>query len=325
MTSLIVRESPESAPASWVPGKLIALPVEATSAAWAVARGGSLRLWVNRPGSGTTLQARIDPTGAIASDSLLPWLLAGVAQDEQTTLVTGADAGGHPIVAALDAGGKPAWQHRIDGPAPLQWPVPALLPEPVIVWQTQANEVQIAKVGAGGVGGVRRVAVGAPSPQIAVAGNSGWIAWLDRGDVFAMQITADGERNEPEVRWFLPRADTFALGMDARGLCAAWSAGASGGFGYLEPRGGAVLDSVALDLADAAPGTLRILGGRAALVWAQRLDAREPAPPQWRNALSAPGKPACRIEGLVHSMAGWGDGVAVVGGSEILVLQPMMT
>ena len=318
MTTLVVRESP----APWVPRQLIALPVEALSAAWAIAQRDSLRLWINLPGSGTAVQARIDPSGAVASDAPLPWILAGVAADEQTTLVTGADAGGHPIVAALSTSGEPAWQHRIEGPAPLQWPVPALLPEPVIVWQTRANEMQIAKVSAAGVTGVRRVAVGASTPQIAVAGGSCWIAQLDRSRAFARQITAhDGERNEPEAHWSLPGADTLALGMDARGLCAAWSAGASGGFGYLESGGGAVLDCVALDLADAVPGTLRILGGRAALVWAQRLDVLEPAPPCWKNALVAPGEPACRIEGLVHAIAWWQDRVALVGSTEILVLQ----
>jgi hypothetical protein len=321
MTALIVRKSPGSEPASCVPRQLIALPVEAPSAAWAIAQGDALKLWINLPGSGTTFQARVDPAGAVTSHASLPWIVAGVAADEQTTLVTGADAGGRPIVATLRADGTPVWQHRIEGPPPLQWPVPALLPEPVIVWQRQANEVQIAKVSAAGVTDARRVAVGAPSPQIAVAGGSCWIGWLDRNGAFAKQITTDdGADNEP-AHWSLPGADTLALGVDARGLCGAWSAGASGGFGYLEPRGGAILDRVALDLADAAPGTLRILGGRAALVWAQRVEVREPAAPRWKNALVAPGEPACRIEGLVHATAWWGDRVAVVGSTEIVVLQ----
>lgn len=318
MTALVVRESP----APWIPRQLIGLPVEATGAAWAIAQGDALNLWINLPASGTTVQARIDPGGVVSSLEPLPWILAGVASDEQMRLVTGADADGHPIVAALSAGGKPAWQHRIEGPAPLQWPVPVLLPEPVIVWQTQANEVRIAKVGAEGITGARRVTVNTASPQIAVAGGGCWLAWLDGSGVFAKQTTAnDDERNEPEVRWSLPGADTLALGFDARGLCAAWSAGASGGFGYLEPRGGAILDRVALDLADAAPGALRIFGGDAALVWAQRLEVLEPAPPRWKNALVAPAEPACRIEGLVHAMAWWGDRVAVVGRTAILVLQ----
>lgn len=60
---------------------------------------------------------------------------------------------------------------------------------------------------------------------------------------------------------------------------------------------------------------------KAALAWAQRIDVLEPRPPCWKNALVAPGEPACRIEGLVHAIAWWEDRVAVVGSSEILVLQ----
>jgi hypothetical protein len=317
MASILFRAAEASAP-SLQPAGALALPVKVETAAWAVSIAGELRVLINHPGVTATTQLRVLPTHGLEPLPSLPIVVAGAADCGQDLLVTGADADGHPLALGVEASGKVAWQSLINGPTPTRWPVPGCVPHPVVVWQTAQDKLEVARCGPGGITHQRSISIGGPPLDVAIGGHSIWSSWPTSSEIQCAEI---GEHDVRTVSIAATSPSSIAIGASPKGACIAWTQGSSSFFARIVSEAKPSEPPLALDLVNAVNGTLSIVSGPEPLIWAQRGQLIEGEAPRWISALVLPGDSPLLVEGLVHAVAWWGDGVAVVGSEEIRFLK----
>lgn len=302
---------------------IIALPVAVDTAVYTAARDDELRLWINRPAT-KTLQLRVRPDRSIEELPPLGTVASGAARCDGEFVVTGANAEGRPVVLGLADDGTVAWQFSLDGPVPIRWPIPLCAPRPTIVWQTSTSTLEVARVDRSILAGHRAVPVGGPPLVVASAGDSIWAAWTGTSAVTCAEITETGVR-AMQVPADLA-SDAAICGCSA-GACVAWIQNGSAYFTRIVHGAAPTEPVVALDLAEAAGGTMALVAGPRAVVWAQRGEIIEGETPRWTSALVLPGWETFTVEGRVQAVVWWAGGLVVVGSEalyfvEVLQVEP---
>ena len=179
-----------------------------------------LRVWINHSAEGSTLQLRVSASHDIHELPPLPIVTAGAVRCGQEFVVTGADSKGRPIVVGSDADGGLVWQHRLDVPQPARWPVPGCIPQPVIIWQTDDGQVEVADVRPSGV-----VRPGVCSQQAALRSISQQPATLHGRSGVMNQECGDLEAGGSGIRksQIAPGyASQLSVGPCNGGVCVAW-------------------------------------------------------------------------------------------------------
>ena len=313
MTSLAlaVRSDNDYSTGAVAPNAWLGLPEAVEGSAWIAAIGDDLRILINRPGSGKTLQLCVRPDRHIVELEPLPCIAAGLAVHDQNIVITGASSSGQPITLGVSIDGRVTWRTRIDGPMPTRWPVPAYTPGPVILWQTCPESLEIAEVGPSGIGSQRSIAVGGPPLAMATTADAAWVAWLDVTGIRGVRIIGDTEEafHQP-----MSRPGDLSIGSGFEHAQLAWVRGIQ----TLFARGPPFRKPISLALGDASGGTLSVISGALPLVWAQRGEAIDGQGVSWTSALTAPGCSPVMIDGLIHAVAWWHDMLVVLGTVELL-------
>ncbi len=311
---------------------IVALPVVVETAAWATPAGAELRLWINRPGSARTLQLRVLPERRIEELPALALVAAGALRCERESILTGADPAGRALVLGVADDGGTAWRHALAGPTPTRWPVPVCAARPVVVWQTSSERLELAEIGADGIAAARSVPVGGPPLDVAGTGGAGgaggavWAAWTESAGIACAEITGQGVRAHAIAASFpsdvAVGAGPGGDGCGAAGPGGAWVAWTERGAAFVTRIGATPAEVVAVDLGDAAGGTLAVVPGQQPVLWAQRGEISEGEAPRWTSALAVPGRQPVLVDGPVHAVAWWGDVLAVVGTERLYLFEP---
>jgi hypothetical protein len=315
MLPLTIRPSPSFALVA-----TLGLPALVETAGWVVPFDDEFRVWVNRPGEGITLQLRVSASHEIHELPPLPIVAAGAVRCEQEFVVTGADSNGRPIVLGSGVDGSVLWQHELDAPHVARWPVPGCVPQPVIIWQTDDGQVEVADVRPSGV--VRRTpfAAGGPPIDLAAAGNSVWALWSDELGVWAIEAGAAGSRKSQVAPGY---ASQLSVGSCNNGICIAW--GREQSFLTRRASGDADFDApVRLGDAGISGGMLEVIPGGDPLVHVRGTQIGEDDIPQPKSVLTGPGLMPLVIEGLVHSIACRNDALVVLGSTELRFLKRLI-
>lgn len=301
-----------------VPAGVIPLPAAVESAAFTVADPEGLRVFINRPGTGRTLQLRIGSDRLPRELPSLPLVAAGATTCGPLVLVTGADPAGVPLAVALDAQGAIAWQTPITGPPPSRWPLPGCLDGPMALWQTRPGKLEVADLGPAGLTGQRSFPVGGPPLELALGAGAAWALWTASGAPHGLAV-----RGAQAAPFALPvgRADSVAIGAWTGGVAVAWVLGSTAYLAPLDPATGRVGAIEETDLGDTAGGTLALVPGPRPLLWAQRRRGDEGEAVSWTSRLSGPAGRTIAIDGLVYAIAWWGDLLVVLGTSELWLLR----
>jgi hypothetical protein len=315
--SLAMNGAPDARATGVVPVGLLALPVAVRTAGLAVAVEDELRILIACPEMHLTMHLRVLSTKRIESLPALPIVAAGATLCRGTLVVTGADRTGAASIIGLARDGAKAWQVTLTGPQPIRWPRPFCMLQPAIVWQTEASWLEAASVGSGTLTSRRRFPVGGPPLSFAAADGSLWAAWGDRSGTRVAEINATGTLL---VEIASDAADQVAMGAHGKRASVAWTKSRSSFLANLKD-GKLAGSTTRIELAQATGGNLVVLPGPAPLVWAQHGRAIEGEVPHWVSALVRPGWQPVLIEGLVHTVAWWGDKLAVIGSEELWLLQ----
>ena len=84
----------------------MSLPALVETAGWVVYFDDELRVWINHPAEGSTLQLRVSASHEIHELSPLPIVTAGAVRCGQEFVVTGADSNGRPVVVGSAVDGS---------------------------------------------------------------------------------------------------------------------------------------------------------------------------------------------------------------------------
>ena len=315
LLSLIFRSPPPSSP-SLTPVGALGLPIQVDSAAWAIPIDHDLHVLINH--GGTTVHLRVSPSHQVEELPPLPLVAAGAASCNQALLITGADADGRALMLSVTADGTVMWRVYFDGPTPTRWPSPGCMAQPVAVLQTMPEILEVILASPQGMVKQRAVAVGGPPLDVAIADETIWAAWGDGTGVHAVRISATGERRFH--RTTLAPANV-AIGSYAGGVCLAWNQGSSVFLVQAPPDSLTSQTPQRIEMADASGGILAFVSGTNPLLWAQHVVAIEDEPPRWISAIAQPGHNPLLIEGSVFAVARWGDGVVIVGATELRFLK----
>jgi len=292
---------------------VIALPVMETGVV-AVAARDEVRLFVNRPSNGDTVQLLVRDT-TVRRLAPLPIAVAGAAWcGEETYLATGADpASGAPLVLSVKGNGAEQWRSAVPGPRPTRWPLPLCSDRPFVVWQAEPTHLAVAETGPGGLREPRWVPVGGPPLEIAAAGRRLWALWTDGSGVHAREI---GTPASPVLDLSASHAGAVALVAEGDRVRALWAVGRCA-HTLLLPDGGDLAEPSPFEL-PAALGTVSLVAGPIVL-W-QLLDDSGLDAPQWQAGLLRPGDAkAVPVPAPVHAIVRRRDRLWVVGTAEIRV------
>ncbi len=307
--SLVIQIPPGSTGPSLTPVTAIALPIVVDTAALAISMEDGLHLLVNRPGSVETLHFRVLQSYQVEQVSALPLVGTGVVGCGQQIIVTGADSSGFPQVLCVNLDSKVAWHFEVDDLIPIHHPVPGCTPQPVIAWQRDHGNLEVADCGPAGV--IRRgtFRVGGPPLEIAFGHEMIWSAWATPAGIRLAGFGQAGLSSEIPASF----ASDLAVGAYPEGVCLVWTQSGTNLFGHVLADGRLAAPLEEINLEGAAGGKLALVPGPEPLVWAQRVEIREGESPDWTSALVFPGSLPIRIDGLVHAVAWWNEVVVIVG------------
>jgi hypothetical protein len=316
MLAPVITSSPGQR--SFVPAGLVGLPVTVDSAGLLLPFEDEFRVWINRPGATKTIQLRVLPSQRIEELATLPVVLAGAVQCGSGFIVTGSDASGSAMVLGSAADGGVVWQHRVDGPQPIRWPVPCCAPRPTIVWQTEQGKMELADAWEAGV--IRRgtFEVGDPPLEVAGAKHSIFAVWSDGAGIWTLKIANEQAR---PVRIQSSYVSEIAAGWCGENLAIAILQNHAVFLILAGEDGSAFGAPRQLDVPAKMLGSLTVVPGPKPLVWMRGGDSREGVAPQARSILTGPDMHAVEIDGLIYSVASQDDLVVLLGSNELLFLR----
>jgi hypothetical protein len=296
---------------------MLALPVATTTAGWVIAVDSDLHLLIARPTTHETLHFRLVSSTRVQSLPALPMVLAGAATAGGELVVTGSDRAGVALTVGVARSGAEAWRVELAGATPIRWPIPFGGLRPLIVWQTEPHWLDSADIATGVLEVRDRLPVGGPPLAVGACDGALWSAWADKSRISGVQVSDAGTA---AIQIAGEAADTIAIGAESRRAWIAWTRASSSFLARFE-RERASSDITPIDLAAAAGGNLTLVLGRVPVVWSQRGQAVEGEPMRHVSALAIAGRRPIEIEGLVYSVAWWGDTLAVMGSDELWLFQ----
>jgi hypothetical protein len=316
MLALVITSSPGQP--SFVPAGLVGLPLAVDSAGLVLPFDDELRVWINRPGETSTIQLRVLPSRRIEELAALPLVAAGAVQCGEGFIVTGSDASGRAMVLGSGRDGSVVWQHKVDGPQPIRWPVPCCVPQPAIVWQTVHGKLELAEAGENGL--VRRgtFEVGGPPLEVAGTTHSIFAVWSDVSGIRTLRI-ADGPTRPAKIA--ASYVSEIAAGSCGENLAIATVQNDAVLLALAGPDGSAVALQRQLEVQGKMRGSLTVVSGAKPLVWMRGGDSREEESPRARSILTGPYMHPIEINGLVYSVASRDDMVVLLGSNELLFLR----
>ena len=294
------------------PAGVLGLPIAVATSAGLASGEEGLHILICQPEIAATAHVLL-PRGANAMISLpsLPLVAAGAVVSGEGLVVSGADAGGGALIIGLSRDGEMVWRSPLGGPPPVRWPVPFAMPEPVVVWQVLANQIEIAGINGGVLQAESAVRTGGPPLALAGAGGMLWAVWAEGGSVAGLMHDRAGTSL---FRVADGAADAIAVGaLDRQGWVAWTAAGAT----FLAEPGSTPGE---IELSRAAGGALAIIPGRFPVVWAQQTALDDYGDRIYVSALARRGRPPILFEGLVHAVAWWGEWLAVLGATDLWLL-----
>ncbi len=315
--SLVVQIPPGPTGTSLAPVTAIALPVMVDTAALAVSMEDGFHLLVNHSGSWETFHFRVRQSYQVEQLSALPLVGTGVVGCGQEIIVTGAGSSGFPQVLGVNLDSKVAWHFQVDDLIPIHHPVPGCTPRPVVAWQRDHGNLEVADCGPAGVVHRGTFRVGGPPLEIAFGHDRIWSAWATPTGIRLAGFGQDGLSSEIPASF----ASDMAVGAYPEGGCLVWTQSGTNLFGRVLADGRLAAPPEEIDLDGAAGGKLALVPGPEPLVWAQRVEIREGESPDWTSVLVIPGSLPIRIDGLVHAVAWWNEMVVIVGSETMHFLQ----
>lgn len=311
LTSLAIN-SCQNAP--FIPAGALGLPAEVDTAACLAVMDDELRVLINRHGNGETLQYRLSSTRQIEPLPNIPMTVADVAACQGSLYVSGSNHTGTPVIGHLDSDGRMIGRFSLDALFPTRWPAPLCASSPMLVWQTNTHQIEIADISQQQLIGKTSHEVGEFPVVISDDEQAIWIASTDSSGIIIDKLVGVSKKT---TRIATPHPSEISMSCYRDAIRLVWNHGHASFTASINKKELSSTEPTKLRHLPITTGIPRVVPGKVPVIWIQSIDDSENETARWQSLLVVDAAEPLIMDGMIHDVAQWGDTLAVLGTREL--------